>query len=370
MPDAAISRALARATALAARGPQRGGNPRVGCVILAPGGRTVAEGWHRGAGTAHAEADAIARADPADLVGATAVVTLEPCHHDGRTPPCSRALHAAGISRVVYAVADPHPLAAGGAQWLAARGVEVTTAREAGVGEDVVRPAEQLVADWTTTVRRHRPWLVAKTAASLDGRAAAADGTSKWITGTAARAHAHTVRADVDAIVVGTGTVLADDPALSARHPDGTLREHQPLKVVVGHRPVPERAALRAGTWRHLATHDLAGVLSRLWDAGARRVLLEGGPTLLGAALRAGLVDELHAYLAPVLLGAGRPAVPELGITTLSAAPRWRTTETHHLGEDLLVIARPPEGDDQCSPDLSRRSALSPAAPTLTELAC
>ncbi|MCK6209176.1 bifunctional diaminohydroxyphosphoribosylaminopyrimidine deaminase/5-amino-6-(5-phosphoribosylamino)uracil reductase RibD [Georgenia sp. EYE_87] len=348
-----------RATALAARGPLAGGNPRVGCVLLGVHGDVLAEGHHRGAGTAHAEADALAGVDPArrdELVGGTAVVTLEPCHHAGRTPPCSRALHAAGIARVVHATTDPDPRAAGGAAWLRGHGVDVLTARAAGVDPAVAARAEELTHSWRTAVRRGRPWLVAKTATTLDGRVAAGDGTSRWITSEQAREHAHTVRADVDAILVGTGTVLADDPALTAR-PPGRAAEapglqgaeapaaslRQPLRVVVGERPVPDDARVRRGPgeWLHLPTRDLGVVLEELHRRGVRQALLEGGPTLLTAALRAGLVDELHAYVAPVLLGTGAGAVGDLGVRTIADALRWRTVTTRRLGEDLFLAARP-----------------------------
>ena len=301
--------ALERALDLAARGPLHGGNPRVGCVLLAADGAVVAEGWHRGAGTSHAEAAALASVAPQDrarLVGGTAVVTLEPCHHTGRTPPCSRALHVTGLARVVHAVDDPNPKARGGGDWLRAQGVDVVTAAEAGLRADLV-------------------------------------------TGPEARAQVHAVRAQVDAIVVGTGTVLADDPALTARNPDGALAAHQPLRVVVGERPVPAGAELRSGPgqWLHYPTRDLTAVLDELHGRGMRHVLLEGGPTVLTAALRAGLVDELHAYVAPVLLGAGPGAVADLGITTIGQAQRWRTTSIRRLGDDVLLTAlRTPTGGD------------------------
>ncbi|GAA3512132.1 bifunctional diaminohydroxyphosphoribosylaminopyrimidine deaminase/5-amino-6-(5-phosphoribosylamino)uracil reductase RibD [Georgenia daeguensis] len=362
------SAALDRAIELAARGPLAGGNPRVGCVLLGAHGDVLAEGYHRGAGTAHAEADALARVDPArrpELVGGTAVVTLEPCHHTGRTPPCSRALHAAGIARVVHATADPDPRAAGGAAWLRTQGVEVLTARAAGADPAAAARAEELTRSWSTAVRRGRPWLVAKTATTLDGRVAADDGTSRWITSGAAREHAHTVRADVDAILVGTGTVLADDPALTARPPARASEQpvgrageqprpvaraaavsaeplRQPLRVVVGERPVPAGAKVRRGPgeWLHLPTRDLATALEELHRRGVRHALLEGGPTLLTAALRAGLVDELHAYVAPVLLGTGTGAVGDLGVRTIADAQRWRTVMTERLGDDLFLAAR------------------------------
>ncbi|MHB1064175.1 MAG: bifunctional diaminohydroxyphosphoribosylaminopyrimidine deaminase/5-amino-6-(5-phosphoribosylamino)uracil reductase RibD [Georgenia sp.] len=342
--SAGLDRALARALELAATGPRAGGNPRVGCVLLTADGRPLAEGHHRGAGTPHAEAAALAAVPPArraELAGATAVVTLEPCRHTGRTPPCARALRAAGVARVLYAVADPDARAAGGAAWLRGEGVEVHLARDAGVDPELVAGAQELTASWATAVRRGRPWLVAKTATSLDGRVAAADGTSRWITSATARAHAHALRADVDAVLVGTGTLLADDPALTARTPDG-LAAHQPVRVVIGEREVPARARVRGpGEWLHLPTRDLGAALTELHARGMRHVLLEGGPTLLTAALRTGLVDELHAYVAPVLLGGGPTAVGDLGVTTIADAPRWRTVHTERLGDDLFLVARP-----------------------------
>ncbi|MPV38910.1 bifunctional diaminohydroxyphosphoribosylaminopyrimidine deaminase/5-amino-6-(5-phosphoribosylamino)uracil reductase RibD, partial [Georgenia subflava] len=242
-------------------------------------------------------------------------------------------------------VADPDPRAAGGAQWLRAAGVDVSTAEEAGLDPVVVARARDVAASWATAVRRGRPWLVAKTATTLDGRVAATYGTSRWITSTESRAHAHTVRADVDAIVVGTGTLLADDPALTARTASGPA-DHQPLRVVVGERPVPPDARIRRGPgeWLHRPTRDLAAVLAELHDRGARHVLLEGGPTVLTAALQVGLVDELHAYVAPVLLGAGPGAVGDLGIRTIADALRWRTVRTQRLGDDLFLALRP-EGE-------------------------
>lgn len=342
---ASVDDALVRAVELAARGPAWGPNPRVGCVILAPttagdGGREVlAEGWHRGAGTPHAEAAALAAAREAgvDVRGATAVVTLEPCNHTGRTGPCAVALEQAGVAEVVYAVADPNPVAAGGAAYLTSRGVRTE-----------LRPspaATELTHAWATAAAAGRPYVILKTATTLDGRVAAADGSSRWITGPEARAHAHGVRATVDAIAVGTGTVVADDPALTARRPGGDLAAHQPLRVVVGRTEVPADARLRAedgGELVHLATHDVAEVLAALAAREVRTLLVEGGPRLATAFLDAGVVDELHAYVAPVLLGAGRGAVGDLGVTTIADALRWRTHDVRRLGEDVLLTARSP----------------------------
>lgn len=333
--------AMVRALELARRGPAAGPNPRVGCVLLDAEGAVIAEGWHRGAGTLHAEAaalEAVPDARREALRGATAVVSLEPCLHTGRTPPCALALREAGIARVVYGVADPNPSAQGGAAWLASNGVETVRA-----GGPAARSAHELLEPWLVAVGRGRPWVIGKTACTVDGRVAAADGTSRWITGRASREHAHRVRATVDAVVVGTGTVLADDPALTARLPDGSLADHQPWRVVVGHRAVPELSRLHGpgGTLVHLRTRDLASALAELAGREVRTVLLEGGPTLLTAAVVAGLVDELHVYLAPLLLGSGRSSVGDLGVTTLAAAQRWSTRSVELLGDDVHVVLRP-----------------------------
>ena len=333
--------ALRHALELARRGPAPGPNPRVGCVLLDAGGSTLGEGWHLGAGTVHAEVAALA-AVPAHLRpalrGATAVVSLEPCNHHGRTGPCTAALAEAGVSRVVYGVGDPSPGAGGGASWLAARGIETVLAGGA-AGE----AARSLLEPWLAAVGRGRPWLVAKTACSLDGRVAAADGTSRWITSAASRSHAHRVRAEVDAIAVGTGTALADDPALTARGAGGAPLPHQPLRVVLGHRELPAGARLRGqgGELVHLRTHDLPAALADLARREVRTVLLEGGPTLLAAALKARLVDELHAYVAPILLGAGRPLVDDLGVVNLGAAERWSTRSMQRIDDDVHVVLRP-----------------------------
>ena len=329
--------AMDRALELAAGGPAHGPNPQVGCVLLAPDGRPLGEGRHEGAGTPHAEAAAVAAARAAghDLTGATAVVTLEPCDHTGRTGPCSELLLGAGVARVVHAVPDPDPVAAGGAARLRAAGVDV-------VGGVRVREGEALLRVWLHAVRTGRPFVTLKLAATLDGRVAAPDGTSRWITSPQARAHAHAHRGRVDAIAVGTGTVLADDPALTARRPGGDLADHQPLRVVVGRRDLPDGAlGTPGGEVLHLRTHDVREVLRRLAEREVRHLLVEGGPRFAAAVLAAGVVDELHAYLAPVVLGAGRPAVEDLGITTLGDALRWAPREVTVLGPDVLVVATP-----------------------------
>jgi diaminohydroxyphosphoribosylaminopyrimidine deaminase/5-amino-6-(5-phosphoribosylamino)uracil reductase len=319
--DAAETRALRRALEIAEDPAVRlGPNPRVGCVLLAADGTVLAEGHHRGAGTAHAEADALARARErtgaaAALRGATAVVTLEPCDHTGRTGPCTRALIEAGIARVVIARRDPNPVAAGGIARLRAAGIEVVT----DVPAELARAAAALSRGWEHGLEHSRPLVTAKTALTLDGRAAAVDGTSRWITGPAAREEVHRLRTACDAILVGTGTARIDRPTLTARRPDGTLHPRQPLRAVMGTSAAPELPEIAgAGEVLRLPTRDPSAALGTLFDRGIRHVLLEGGPTLAAAFLRAGLVDELIVHLAPTLLGAGRAGVADLGITTLA----------------------------------------------------
>ena len=337
--------AMRRAFELAEQGPVTGGNPQVGCVLVDAAGVTVAEGWHRGAGTPHAECDAMsklpalgrAHADGSPAAsGLTAVVTLEPCNHTGRTPPCSEALLAAGIERVVYAISDPGHRSGGGAERLRAGGVEV----DAGV---LAGEAEIFLHKWLTAVRRGSPWVTVKWASTLDGRAAAADGSSRWITGTAARQRVHEQRAANDAILTATGTVLADDPSLTARGDAGELMPHQPIPVVVGERPIPADAALR----RHPAglietgTRDLGTVLADLGARGIQRVFVEGGPTLVTALIAADLADELSVYLAPTLLGGDRLAIGDLGIPTIAGARRLQIDAIEQLGDDILITATP-----------------------------
>jgi diaminohydroxyphosphoribosylaminopyrimidine deaminase/5-amino-6-(5-phosphoribosylamino)uracil reductase len=333
--------AMRRALALAARGPARGVNPRVGCIVLDADGTVLAEGWHRGAGTAHAEVDALGKLAPGQAAGATAIVTLEPCNHTGRTGPCSEALIEAGISRVVYAVADPGARSSGGAERLRAAGIEV-------VGVDRIDPAladeaEAFLADWLFPIRHGRPRVTVKWASTLDGRAAAADGSSQWITGPAARADVHRRRSEADAIAVGTGTVLADDPALTARGADGELLEHQPVPVVFGRRELPGAARVMSHplTPILLDGSDLPAQLGALAERGFRSLFVEGGPTLASAFLAAGLADEVLVYLAPALLGGPRLAVGDLGVPSIADALRFDFAAVERLGDDLLVVANP-----------------------------
>jgi diaminohydroxyphosphoribosylaminopyrimidine deaminase / 5-amino-6-(5-phosphoribosylamino)uracil reductase len=302
-----------------------GPNPRVGCVLLDDAGRTVAEGHHRGAGTLHAEADALARADDRAR-GTTAVVTLEPCNHTGRTGPCAPALVAAGVRRVVFAQPDRNPAAAGGAATLGAAGVDV----EGGL---LVAEARALNRVWTFAVDHGRPFVTWKFATSLDGRSSAADGTSRWVSSRAARLDTHRLRALCDVILVGTNTVAVDDPVLTVRDERDHPLERQPLRAVMGERDLDPGRRIFDGSVAngaqtvHLRTRDPRAALAELWARGRQHVFLEGGPTLAAAFLRAGLVDEIVSYVAPLLLGAGRPAVADLGITTIAEALRPRVTD-------------------------------------------
>ncbi|MHB1234822.1 MAG: bifunctional diaminohydroxyphosphoribosylaminopyrimidine deaminase/5-amino-6-(5-phosphoribosylamino)uracil reductase RibD [Microbacteriaceae bacterium] len=330
----AIENAMRRALALAARGPATGANPQVGCVILSAAGEIIAEGWHRGAGTAHAEIDALAQLT--DARGMTVVVSLEPCNHTGRTGPCSEALIEAGVAEVVYAVPDPDPVAGGGAARLRAAGVRVT----AGVLVDEVAEAMRV---WLTATRLSRPFVTVKWASSLDGRAAADDGSSQWITGPEARRHVHEQRARVDAVIVGTGTVFADDPSLTARDEAGELLPEQPIPVVIGLRQVPGSAILFSHPRPAIVTgsRDLSAILRSLFDGGIRHVFVEGGPTLASAFVTAGLVDDYLIYLAPTLLGGDRLVLGDIGVKHLGEARRLHINDIERLGDDLLVRARP-----------------------------
>ncbi len=337
-PSTAEAAAMARARELGLSALGRTSpNPAVGAVVLDAAGRVVGEGATAPPGGPHAEVTALAQAGERAR-GGTAVVTLEPCDHTGRTGPCSEALLAAGVARVVVAVPEPTGQAAGGARRLRAAGVDVVTGVEQAAAEDGA------LAPWLLGVREQRPQVVWKVATTLDGRVAAADGTSRWITGPVARAQVHRLRATCDAVLVGSGTVLADDPQLTVRDADGTGADRQPLRVVLDRRGrVPATARVHDGAARtHVSTApDPAALLAELWDLDVRRVLLEGGPVLAAAFLVAGLVDEVVAHVAPQLLGAGPSLVGDLGISTMAAALQLTPLDVTPLGRDVQLRFRP-----------------------------
>ena len=352
---------MARALRLAERGLySTTPNPRVGCVLVKDG-VVVGEGWHQRAGEPHAEVHAL-RAAGEGARGATAYVTLEPCSHHGRTPPCAEALIAAGVGRVVAAMRDPNPQVAGrGLALLAAAGI----AADCGLLEDAAR---ELNIGFVARMTRARPWLRLKLAASLDGKSALNNGVSQWITSAPARRDGHRWRARACAIISGIGTVRDDDPLLNVRDVDiDTPR--QPLKVVVDSRlelPLDARVLTGGGLLLACASEDsgraaalrergaevlclpgddgrvdLPALFAELARRGINEVHGEGGMTLNGALLAAGLVDELLLYLAPCLIGdaaRGLFALPEL--TTLAAKPRLSISDVRKVGDDLRIVAR------------------------------
>jgi diaminohydroxyphosphoribosylaminopyrimidine deaminase/5-amino-6-(5-phosphoribosylamino)uracil reductase len=309
-------------------------NPPVGAVILDQKGDIAGVGATEPPGGPHAELLALRRAG-GRAAGGTAVVTLEPCNHQGRTPPCVDALVAAGVSRVAFAVVDPNPIAAGGAARLGEAGIEVV----GGVLADEV--AGGPLREWLHKQRTGLPHVTWKFATSVDGRSAAADGSSQWITSEAARADVHHRRGTADAIVVGTGTVFIDDPLLTARCPDGSLAPRQPLRVVVGEREIPPDAKVLNDDSRTMVirTRDPHEVIKALSDR--TDVLLEGGPTLAGAFLRAGVIDRILAYVAPILLGGPITAIDDVGVLSIAHAQRWRFDGITPIGPDVMLSLIP-----------------------------
>ena len=330
-------------------------NPMVGCIIMRPPGEIVGHGWHKGPGEDHAEIMALKEAGD-DARGATCFVTLEPCNHTGRTGPCTEALIAAGVGDVVYAVADPNPVAAGGAARLREAGIAV---REGLCAAN----ARELNRAWLHALKHKRPFVTAKTAMSLDGRIATAAGESQWITSKESRINGHWLRREADAILAGARTVIADDPALTARLEIGA---QYPLRVVLdstGRTPpgakVYERTgkgALLATTARaprarlaafrelgvetlvlpadHAGRPDLAALLAALYDRDVHHLMIEGGGEVIGAFFDADLIDELHLFIAPKLIGGGKPAFGGRGVDALADSERFEFQLMAHEGPD------------------------------------
>lgn len=334
-----LESAMQRSLELALLGPAWGVNPQVGAVILDQEGRIVAEGYHKGSGTPHAEVMAIEDLKRSITYpfapGYTAVVTLEPCNHFGKTGPCAQALIDAGISRVVFPIKDPGNESAGGAQRLRDSGVEVIE----GVLRDKAKEQSRV---WLMSKQLGRPYVTLKWASSLDGRIAATDGSSKWISGEESRRDAHLLRRDVDAILVGTGTVIADDPELTARDQSGNYFEHQPLRVVMGERELSrdKRVFNEKAETIQIRARNPQVVLQELQSRQVKHLLVEGGSKIASEFIRNNLVDEFIIYLAPLLLGGPRLALNDLGIPSMTEAINLRITEQKLLGEDLFIRAR------------------------------
>jgi diaminohydroxyphosphoribosylaminopyrimidine deaminase / 5-amino-6-(5-phosphoribosylamino)uracil reductase len=351
---------MARALQLAARGLNTTSpNPRVGCVIVKDG-RVVGEGWHARAGTPHAEVHALQAAGDAAR-GATVYVTLEPCSHHGRTPPCAEALVNAGVGRVVAAMSDPNPLVAGG-------GISMLTL--AGIRAEVgllESDARALNPGFISRMTRQRPWVRLKTASTLDGKTALANGASQWITGEAARADVQRLRARACAILTGSGTVLADDPRMNVR---GFDIGRQPLRVVVDsalrtpagaailpaliacHHADPRlRAALEQAGAEVIELPgadgrvDLAALLALLAQRGVNELHVEAGAALNGALLAAGQVDEWAAYLAPMAVGdSARGLFAQPPLEALADAARFKLADVRQVGGDLRLTLLPVRG--------------------------
>jgi diaminohydroxyphosphoribosylaminopyrimidine deaminase/5-amino-6-(5-phosphoribosylamino)uracil reductase len=333
-------------------------NPRVGCLLVREGVE-IAAGFHAKVGTAHAEKVALALAGPAAR-GSTAYVTLEPCKHTGRTGPCTQALIDAGVARVVVGALDPFEPAGGGVIVLREAGIEVVTDVE-------TRAARHLAETFLANVEHKRAFVQLKLAMTLDGRTAAQDGSSRWITGTEARHVVHQLRAEADAVLIGSGTVLADDPRLDLRdlpgHPQPPLRvvfdrrlrtpstaqvcdtARQPTLIVTtpAQLETPAAQALRARGVELLAVMEpfASEALRALLDRGVCHVLCEGGATLAGELLQRGLVDRLDVFVAGKLLGAGRPLLGDLGVRGIAEARELDLDDVQRVGPDLWVTARP-----------------------------
>jgi diaminohydroxyphosphoribosylaminopyrimidine deaminase / 5-amino-6-(5-phosphoribosylamino)uracil reductase len=375
-PSSPMQRALALAAQ--ARGHCHP-NPMVGCVLVKEG-KIVGEGWHRQAGTAHAEAHALASAGAAAR-GSTAYVTLEPCNHWGRTPPCTRALIEAGVVKVVIAQRDPNPVARGGVEALRVAGVEVV------VGDGATE-ASRLNERWLTYIQKRRPFVHVKIAMSLDGKIATQRGESRWITGPEARQLGHHWRDSHEAILVGANTLRVDDPALTARLEAeslaGSLPLRQPLRIVLaGQRPLlPDAQLFQDGlaatlvvtTEAYEKIHkpllnvhrgevellslpgvngnpDPAALLDHLYERGVVGLLVEGGPDVVASFLNAGIVDRLSTFIAPKLIGPdGIPAFRQTNVLCLAEAPILQEMESRPVGADLYVTGKP------CFPHLETRN--------------
>ena len=299
-------------------------NPIVGAVIVDRAGTVIGEGFHAGGDHAEVVAMRAAIASGHSLKGATLYCSLEPCNHFGKTPPCTQAIIESGIQEVYFALSDPNPTAAGGAAALLQSGIAVA-------GDLLTEDAIHSNRAWLTKVQRLRPRITVKIAQSLDGRIAAADGRSKWITNEHSRAHSKELRDGFDAICIGTGTAIADDPTLR-----GACR--RPKRFVIGERDLPPLALQGEEGFEQLRTHDFEDVVAVFTDRGFNSVLIEGGSTLVSAALHSGLVDEIHLYQAGSIMGSGKPSVDIPQFASFSQQLHYEITALSIIEGDIFAI--------------------------------
>lgn len=300
-------------------------NPNVSAAIYNQDGELIADGAHlRTISTDHAEIVALKKAG-SSAKGATLVVSLEPCNHVGTTPACVDAIINAGISKVIYAVADPNPIAAGGAERLRSTGINVEQSAD--------KNLEEIQGAWLHRVKHGRPYFIWKVATTLDGYIAASDGTSQWISSDASRADVQILRSQSDAILVGTGTALADNPTLQPR----IAGAQSPLRIVMGKRDIPAGFNLHKGDSEtiFIKSHEVDVLLQSISGKAINQVLVEAGPTLGTVLLAAGLIDEIVIYQAPTLLGAGKAWVGDLAISTLANAAPLTLLDSIQIGPDL-----------------------------------
>ena len=344
--------AMKRAVELAAGGGKKVfPNPRVGAVILSPSGEVVAEGFHAFHGGAHAEKNALSNAADFDVIGCTMVVTLEPCSHFGKTPPCAAAIADSGIARVLIGIEDPNPLVSGqGIDFMKARGIEVETGLLAG-------EVEKLNEVYLHYIATGRSFLHLKMAGSLDGRSAASDGSSRWITGSESRKRVHEYRRDSHAVLIGRGTAVADDPELTARSVE-CPEDQQPVRIVLADSEMPDNLKLFNSPGRTVVATDEKlnlpdGVevwngiktplqlLERTAEEGIGLILCEGGGSLAASLLRNKLVDRLSIFSAPAILGSkGLPLIGDAGIERIADILRMENVNVTQTGQDILTEGR------------------------------
>ena len=320
---------LKRANELACLGlGKTGSNPIVGAVVVSPAGAIIGEGFHKSG--PHAEVVAIEQAGQS-AKGGTLFVTLEPCNHQGKTGPCTEAIIKAGITKVVYAVRDPNPLASGGAKALETAGIEVVFNSE-------VAEIAQSNRAWLHKIKSNRPYFIWKIATTLDGRTAAIDGSSKWITGPESRAEVSQLRSESSAILIGTATALADNPNLIPRDIE-TTRETNPVRIVMGLREIPSDFNLNndAAETIFLRSHDFSELLMLCVERDFSQVFVESGSELGTALLKAGLIDELVIFQAASLLGSGLSFIGDLGATNIKEKMDFLIRDVAQFGNDLKI---------------------------------